>query len=133
MYDNPSVEAHQVQDATRALAHTSRSVEDPRQIYSVLGSLTAAVASLSQTLHQLGAAHDSPTLHATWEADGSRRDRATTYRVSWELHRAAEMLNQVGEVIARAHNAEATITYAPRDPLAAPRASRRVDDPGLSL
>lgn len=39
-FENPAADADEVQTALRALAHTTRSIDDPRQIYSVLGSLT---------------------------------------------------------------------------------------------
>jgi hypothetical protein len=35
--------------------------------------------------------------------------------VSWELHRAGEILHQVSESIARAHSAEARIIYTHGD------------------
>ena len=57
-FENPAADADEVQTALRALAHATRSIDDPRQIYSVLGSLTSAVASLSQSLHQIAAFHD---------------------------------------------------------------------------
>lgn len=57
-FENPAAGADEVQTALRALAHATRAIEDPRQIYSVLGALTSAVASLSQSLHQLAAFHD---------------------------------------------------------------------------
>lgn len=56
-FENPAADADEVQTALRALAPATRSVDDPRQIYSVLGSPTSAVASLSQSLHQLAAIH----------------------------------------------------------------------------
>ena len=37
--------------------------------------------------------------------------RAASYKVSWELHRAAEMVHQVAECVDRAHEVEATIAY----------------------
>ena len=37
--------------------------------------------------------------------------RAASYRESWELHRAAEMIHQVAECVDRAHEIEATIAY----------------------
>jgi len=52
-FENPAVEADELRATLRAPAHATRSIDDPRQIYSVLGSLTSAVASLSQSLHQL--------------------------------------------------------------------------------
>jgi hypothetical protein len=42
-FENPAADADEVQTALRALAHATRSIDDPRQIYSVLGSLTSAV------------------------------------------------------------------------------------------
>lgn len=114
-FENPAADADEVQTALRALAHATRSIEDPRQIYSVLGSLTAAVASLSQSLHQLGSFHDDAAKQGVWAAGDSRAGRAATHQVSWELHRAGEILYQVSESIAAAHNAESRITYVHRD------------------
>ena len=54
--------------------------------------------------------------------------RAASYRESWELHRAAEMIHQVAECVDRAHEIEATIAYDIHDyPTLAPvqRPSRR--------
>lgn len=132
-FQNPTVDADEAQAALHALAYATRTIDDPREIYSVLGSLTTGLASLSQSLDQLGAAHDTPAHRASWAVDDSRHERAAQYRVSWELHRAAEMLRQVREVIANAHNAESTITYVPRDVPASPGASRRLEGPGISL
>lgn len=132
-FENPEVDANEVQAALRALAYATRRVEDPRQIYSVLGSLTAAVASLSQCLHQLGEAHDNPMRPASWAPSEGRAGRAAAYRVSWELHRAAEMLRQVGDVIAIAHSTESTITYIPRNTPARCEVPLRGKGPGMSL
>jgi len=141
-FENPAVDADQAQAALRALAHATRCSEDPREIYSVLGSLTAAVASLSQSLHQLAAVHDRPGREGTgkegtgrgvWVAEYTPASRAARYQVSWELHRAAEILNHVGESIASAHAAEAGITYVHRDFPAFADAPNRSTDRGLSL
>src|SRR3954454_5118696 len=114
-FDNPASDADEVQRALSALAHATRSIDDPPQIYSVLGSLTSAVASLSQSLHQLAAFHDDAAKKGVWVAGDSRAGRAATYQVSWELHRAGAILRHVSEAIASAHNAESCITYAHRD------------------
>lgn len=110
-FENPAADADEVQTALRALAHATRSIDDPRQIYSVLGSLTSAVASLSQSLHQLATFHDNAAMKGVWVAGDSRAGRAATFHVSWELHRAGEILHQVSDSIASAHNAESRITY----------------------
>lgn len=131
-FENPAADADEVQSALRALAHATRSIDDPRQIYSVLGSLTSAVASLSQSLHQLASVHDDGRQRRAWVPESSPRGRSAAYRVSWDLHRAGEMLRQVGETIANAHEAEAMLVYHREFPEPA-TAPGRVTDPGLSL
>jgi hypothetical protein len=132
-FEDPAADADEVQTALRALAHATRFIDGPRQIYSVLGSLTSAVASLSQSLHQLAAFHDGAAKKGVWVAGDSRAGRAATHQVSWELHRAGEILHQVSESIASAHNAEARITYTHRDLPALAEAPHRSADYGLSL
>ena len=132
-FQNPAADADEVQTALRALAHTTRSIDDPRQIYSVLGSLTSAVASLSQSLHQLASFHDAPSRGSTWMVTDSRTERSAAYKVSWELHRSAEILHQISESIGHAHGAEATISYDHRDFPALADAPHRTADHGLGL
>ncbi|WP_345530191.1 hypothetical protein [Nocardioides endophyticus] len=126
------VDAQELQEAVRALAHATRRIEDPEAVYSVLGSISSALSSLTQTLHQLGDFHDGPGTTTFSVAGDPHAGRAGSYRVSWELHRAAEMARQVAEGVDRAHEVEATIAYADRDlPLSpVPRAGH---DNGLSL
>lgn len=132
-FENPAADADEVQTALRALAHATRAIDDPRQIYSVLGSLTSAVASLSQSLHQLAAFHDGAAQRGVWVTGDSRAGRAATYQVSWELHRAGEILHQVAESIGSAHSAEARITYLPRDISTLTAPAVRSPERGLSL
>jgi len=110
-FENPAADADEVQTALRALAHATRSIDDPRQIYSVLGSLTSAVASMSQSLHQIASFHDGGPRKGEWVPEVSAKARSASYRVSWDLHRAGEMVRQVGDVIANAHEAEAMLAY----------------------
>ena len=131
-FDNQVIDADEAQQALRALAHATRAIDDPRQIYPVLGSLTPAVASLSQSLHQLALMHEGPARGA-WVADDSRDGRAASYQVSWELHRAGEILRQVFDMIGRAHNAEAKITYTRPDVSAVAEPAPQAADHGLSL
>lgn len=110
-FEDPATDADEVQTALRALAHATRSIDDPTQIYSVLGSLTSAVASLSHSLHQIAAFHDAGARKSDWVPESSAKARSASYRVSWDLHRAGEMVRQVGDVIANAHEAEAILAY----------------------
>lgn len=130
-FENPAAAADDVQTALRALAHATRRIDDPREIYSVMGSLTSAVASLSQSLHQIADYHDGSRRNAQWAPTDSPKARSADYRVSWDLHRAGEMLRQVGVVIGNAHEAEAMLAYHREFP--EPRVSGDPVDRGLSL
>lgn len=132
-FEDPAADADEVQQAVRGLAHATRSIDDPRQIYSVLGSLTSALASLSQALHQIASYHDGPGRKTARVSGDSRAGRAAAYQVSWELHRSGEVLRQVAESIGHAHEAEATIAYDHRDFPSLTDAPRPSVDHGLGL
>ena len=110
-FNDPVADADELREAVRGLAHATRSIDDPTAIYPVLGSISSALASLSQSLHQLGDFHDGPARKQAWMNGDPHAGRAASYRVSWELHRAAEMIHQVAECVDRAHEIEATIAY----------------------
>src|SRR5680860_880110 len=110
-YSDPMFDADELREAVRGLAHATRAIEDPTAIYPVLGAVSSALASLSQSLHQLGEFHDGPTRKQAWINGDPNAGRAASYKASWELHRAAEMVHQVAECVDRAHEIEATIAY----------------------
>lgn len=131
-FTNPVADADELREAVRGLAHATRSIEDPTSVYPVLGSISSALGSLTQSLHQLGDFHDGPATKTAWMNGDPHAGRAASYRVSWELHRAAEMVHQVAECVDRAHEIEATIAYDVRDfPQA--RVPSQAHDRGLSL
>lgn len=132
-FEDPAADADEAQTALRALAHTTRSIDDPRQIYSVLGSLTSSIASLSQSLHQLAAFHDTPAKRSTWVVSDARTVRTASHKVSWELHRSAEILHKVAESVGHAHSSEATITYELRDSPTWAEGPHQSIDRGLGL
>lgn len=132
-FNNPVADADELREAVRGLAHATRSIEDPTAIYRVLGSISSALASLTQCLHQLGDFHDDPAPQGVGVNSDPHATRASSYRVSWELHRAAEMTHQVAETVDRAHEIEATIAYDVRDYASPAPAHHLVHDSGLSL
>jgi hypothetical protein len=131
-FNDPVADADELREAVRGLEHATRSVDDPTAIYPVLGSISSALASLSQALHQLGDFQDRPTREQVGMNGDAHVGRAASYKESWELHRAAEMIHQVAGCVDRAHEIEATIAYHVRDLSLAP-ASRAVHDGRLSL
>jgi hypothetical protein len=131
-FNNPVADADELREAVRGLAHATRSIEGPTSIYPVLGSISSALVSLTQCLHQLGDFHDGLATKTAWTTGDPHAGRASSYRVAWELHRAAEMIHQVAETVDRAHEIEATIAYGARDFPLAPVPSQARDG-GLSL
>lgn len=132
--NKPSLDADVAREALRGLAHATRSIEDPTEIYAVLGALSGGLASLEQVLHQLGGFHDAPARTPTGTpapATGAvRAGRAAAYQVAWELHRAAEIVHQAAAGLDRAHEVEASISY---DVCAAPPTQHRPASPGPGL
>lgn len=132
-FEDPAVDAAEAQQALRGLAHATRTSDDPRQVYAVLGSLSPVAASLAQTLHQIAYVHDGPARKTAWVTGSYQAGRRAAYHVSWELHRAGEVLRQVAESIDHAHEAEATIAYDHRDFPSLTDASRPSADRGFGL
>lgn len=131
-FNDPVADADELREAGRGLAHATRSIEDPASICPVLGSISSTLASLAQSLHQLGTFHDGSPTTTEWMSSDQQTGRASAYRVSWELHRAAEMIHQVAETVDHAHQIEATIAYVASDspPSHVPNTAH---DRGLSL
>ena len=132
-FNDPVADADELREAVRGLAHATRTIDDPTAIYAVLGSISSALASLSQSLHQLGEFHDGPTRMQAWISGVASAGRAASYRESWELHRAAEMIHQVAECVDRAHEIEATIAYDIGDHPSFAPVHRSTHQPGMSL
>ena len=131
--NDPVAAADELREAVRGLAHATRRIEDPTSIYPILGSISSALASLTQALHQLGDFHDGPTRKQASMNGDPHPGRAASYKASWDLHRAGEMVHQVADCVDRAHEVEATIVYDIHDyPSLAPT-RRPADDTGLSL
>jgi hypothetical protein len=132
-FQNPTADASEAREALRGLAHATQKLDDPRDLYAILVDLSLAAASLGQVLHQLGGVHDTPKLRTMWVLEDSHVARAATYQVSWDLHRAGEVLRQVSRSIDDAHQAEGTVIYHHRDFRAFADVARPAPDQGLGL
>ena len=132
-FHDPVADAAEAQQALRGLAHATRDIDDPRQIYPVLGSLSAVAGSLGQSLHQLAAFHDRPVPQRMRVTEEDRTGRAAEHQVSWGLHRAGEILRQVSAALDHAHEIEALISYDRRDVPLVPEPPRSTPNQGLSL
>src|SRR3546814_13504768 len=111
-FEDPAVDATEAEQALRGLAHATRRIEDPSQIYGVLGSVSQAIASLSQALHQIGSFHDEHGARVDATIIDPRQTGAA-YRASWALHPAAEMLHSVTTSIDSAPTSAAPLAHTP--------------------
>ena len=100
---------------------------------SILESLSAAATSLNHSLRQLADLHDDPTAGRPSLDGDPRAGRAASFRIVWELHRAAEMIDQVRAGIDRAHEIQGTIAYDARGATALSAEHLVPPRPGLSL
>lgn len=71
---------------------------------------------MAQSLHQIARVHDTIEAGRARVAESARSGRATSYAVSWEVHRSAEILAQAALGVDRACQNEARIAYASPDP-----------------
>ncbi len=82
-FSDPVADADELREAVRGLAHATRTIDDPTSIYAVLSSISSALASLSQSLHQLGEFHDGSTRKQAWMNGDANAGRAASYRESY--------------------------------------------------
>lgn len=107
-------------------------MSDARSTEDVLNELGAAANALSQALHQTGADYDAPATPGDRARPPSREARAAQYQLSWELHRAGEMVRQVAHAIEHARELAGRTESSSRHlPTSGSERSRMV--PGLSL
>lgn len=105
------VAAAAAREALSALAHATSIVEDPREIYDILGDLSAAATALCASLHDLSGEDDRPTRY-TPLLNGSDRDgRATEFRVSPALRRAGDFFATAAGAIDDARDVVEQLTY----------------------
>ena len=72
------------QRRSRGLAHATRPIVDPRQIYPVLGPLSTAAASSARP-PQVASSHEGHAQNTSWVSNDSQRDepRLTSCRGSY--------------------------------------------------
>ncbi len=92
-YKDATVDAEQTREALRGLAHATHSLTDPAETYRVLGSLSAALLSLQQSLDQLAGLHEQHAGTDQGDARAGSRDALA----------AGEYLRQAAGSVRKAH------------------------------
>ena len=94
-FQDPVVDGEEACHALRALAHATRTFDDPAQTYEVVGDLLGGLRSLEQVLDQLAFAHTSSDAIA-------RTDDGDHWAGVEEAHAAALALRRASTLVARA-------------------------------
>ncbi|GAA5196762.1 hypothetical protein [Microbacterium jejuense] len=94
-FQDPVVDGEEACQALRALAHATRSFDQPAQTYAVVGDVLGGLRSLEQVLEQLASAHTSETAIA-------RTDDGDPWAGIEEAHAAASALRRASTLVARA-------------------------------
>ncbi|MGO2193950.1 MAG: hypothetical protein ACTH43_15100 [Brachybacterium sp.] len=112
-FHDPLADADEASEALRALAHATRSFDDPAQTYRVFGDLLAGVRSLEQVLDQLAAAH---LTHRGRAHDDNGDPLAGTHAAlaaADELHRSRVLLDQAEVRLSSAFSHSGRIAWHP--------------------
>ncbi|WP_025155412.1 hypothetical protein [Leifsonia aquatica] len=93
-FDDAPADAAEMSEAKRALAHATRRVDQPEQMYQVLCDLLGSVRSLEQLLGQLATGHDTLIDRTTNDAGDGPAGRSDAAATATELRAAAALISQ---------------------------------------
>ncbi|WP_336643744.1 hypothetical protein [Microbacterium sp. MMO-113] len=116
-FNNSAADAGEAYEALRALAHASRTFEDPSETYAVIGDLLGGLRSLRQVLDQLAAAHLSRQHQVTDESREYRGGSVEALAAADELHQAGTLIDQAHDRLNAAMTHSGRIVWNPHDRL----------------
>ncbi|KJL26498.1 hypothetical protein RL72_01022 [Microbacterium azadirachtae] len=112
-FDDAPADAAEMSEAMRGLAHATRRVDRPEQVYPVLGDLLGSVRSLEQILGQLATAHDTLSDRATDDAGDGPSGRSDATATATELRAAAALISQAERRLDAGMGAAGRIAWHP--------------------
>lgn len=134
-FSDPSADAEEMWQGARGLAHATRDIDRPEDVYDVFGAVTATMRALTQSLEQIAHWNLAHTDRARTD-DGSFETGADQARATaFFALGAASTLAQASDLVMMAHSAAGRIAWMPapeptvRDALAA-RQIELTEDPG---
>lgn len=121
-FHDPVTDAAEAREVLRALAHASRTFDDPAHTYTVMGELLGGLRSLVQVLEQVATAH-------TWDESRAHTDSGDHWAGAEEAFAAANSLRRAASLV---HRAELAVDQASQHSgriAWAPAAERRSTSP----
>ena len=117
-FQDPVVDGDEACQALRALAHATRSFEQPAETYIVVGDVLGGLRSLGQVLDQLASAHTSESAlpHAEDGDHGAGIEEA--YAAASALRRASGLVARAELAVDLASQHSSRIVWGPATPSA---------------
>lgn len=112
-YHDAHADAAEMSEAMRGLAHATRRIDRPDEMYAVLGDLLSSVRSLEQILGQLASAHDILGDRATDDAGDGPAGRSDAAATAAELRAAAALIGQAERRLDAGMGASGRIAWHP--------------------
>ena len=110
-FTDPSLDAAEASEALRGLAHATIRVEQPAEMYGVLGDLLAGAQSLRQVLDQLAAAHVTGQPRAFNDDGDPTAGAKDALAAADELHQAATLIDAAHDRLDAAMSAAGRIAW----------------------
>ncbi|WP_336992428.1 hypothetical protein [Leucobacter sp. VD1] len=110
-FTDPVADAAEMSEAMRALAHASRTFDQPEDMYGVLGDLLGGVRSLEQVLTQIATVHANLRGRAADDAGDRAAGSRDALAAAAELRQAAALIGEAERRLDAASAAAARIAW----------------------
>jgi hypothetical protein len=117
-FQDPVVDGEEACQALRALAHATRSFDQPAATYTVVGDLLGGLRSLEQILDQLASAHTSANAVGNTDSGDPWAAIEEAYAAASALRRASTLVARAGLAVDRASEHSGRIAWGPATPAA---------------
>lgn len=114
-FNDPAADAREASEAMRGLAHATLRVEQPAQMYTVIGDLQATARSLEQVLDQLAHAHMAHLERATNYLGDYQIGSADAFATADALNDTASFVDQANDRLAQAQSHAGRIAWQPTE------------------
>lgn len=111
-FQDPVVDGEEACQALRALAHATRSFEQPAETYAVVGDILGGLRSLEQVLDQLASAHTSADAIARTDEGDQWAGIEEAYAAASALRRASTLVARAGLAVDRASRHSGRIAWS---------------------
>lgn len=115
-FDDPVVAAEHAAEAMRALAHATRTFDDPSDTYWTMGNVLAIASRLIQVLEQVGEAHRDNIELAHDDGGHRTAGRAFGLSAAENLHKAAIVHTEGYRRLDQASQSSGRIAWYPDEP-----------------